>query len=107
MKQKSKHLAAFSSYTIKQKNDSFFCFSDSKGSQPFLYSSILTIATFQSIKNAQSRSTVFQNVESGCMLRHIRMGWVPLVQAVGSKYIVKTTYGNQTYSRGEFLEIRE
>ena len=50
---------------------------------------------------------MFQNVESGCMLRHIRMGWVSLIQALGSKYIVKTPYGNQTYSRGEFLEIRE
>lgn len=45
-------------------------------------------------------------VESGSKLRHIRLGWVSVVQLVGSKIVVSTKYGNKVLPRSEFVEAK-
>lgn len=59
----------------------------------------------KTVKNGQKRSAMFQ-VESGSKLRHIRLGWVSVVQLVGSKIVVSTKYGNKVLPRSEFVEAK-
>ncbi len=61
----------------------------------------------KSIKNVLPRSYLLNHVESGSMVRHVKCGWVPVVQVVGGKFVVRTKYGNKVFPRSEFVEVRE
>ena len=61
----------------------------------------------KSAYNGIKRSAQFAQLETGGTVRHYRLGWLPVVDVIGGKIVVKYHGHNITIERSGIVEIQE